>query len=204
MDIPPPYSPPVPAIQQRSQDFDTVSIRSAAPSYVSRAPSYVSTSPSPFQRAGATSGLQARANSQPILNDFRIRTWSATSYNPTARQYHSVAHRRATREQQQLLAATGTPNGLQSLQERLGEEERERIRPLEDPELVGEEAAKEARLARLAREGTEALIQEDKRWDWMLSQMKDWEEREKSWKYFRKEVEKGNTNKLARRLGLRK
>jgi hypothetical protein len=32
--------------------------------------------------------------------------------------------------------------------------------------------------------------------------MNDWEERDKSWKKFRKEVEEGRSSKLAKRLGL--
>lgn len=45
----------------------------------------------------------------------------------------------------------------------------ERIRPLEDPYLVGEEAAARARRERLAREnGDNVLYNEDRRWDWLL------------------------------------
>lgn len=45
-----------------------------------------------------------------------------------------------------------------------------RIRPLEDPYLVGEVAAARARRERLAREnGEEVLHREDSRWDWFLS-----------------------------------
>ena len=56
---------------------------------------------------------------------------------------------------------------------RLNEQEEQRaaarLRPLEDPHLVGEEAAARARRARLAREnGDEILIREDRRWDWFL------------------------------------
>jgi hypothetical protein len=32
--------------------------------------------------------------------------------------------------------------------------------------------------------------------------MSDWEERDKSWKKFRREVEEGKRGKLARRLGI--
>lgn len=60
------------------------------------------------------------------------------------------------------------------LLERIDEEERNglnHIRPLEDPYLVGEEAASRARAERLERErylGDEVLIREDRRWDWFL------------------------------------
>lgn len=44
-----------------------------------------------------------------------------------------------------------------------------RFRPLEDPYLVGEEAAARARRERLAREnGDDVLQKEDRRWDWFL------------------------------------
>ncbi|ERS98478.1 hypothetical protein HMPREF1624_05262 [Sporothrix schenckii ATCC 58251] len=46
------------------------------------------------------------------------------------------------------------------------------FRPLEDPYLVGETAARRARAERMAREnnthGEEALHREDRRWDWFL------------------------------------
>lgn len=212
---PPPYSP---QLRQPldSRDFDTASVRSAAPSYVSRAPTYVSTIPSSsaFWGAGAfssptgSSSRQSRPRDEPSLNAFTGRNWSITTPNPNARQYHSVAHRRATaasaQEQHQLLAATLTPNGLQGLEEQREGEEKKKLRPLEDPELVGEEAAEIARKARLAKEGHEILVQEDQGWDWMLSQMKDWEKREHNWQIFRKEAEMGKAQKLAKSLGSRK
>lgn len=46
-----------------------------------------------------------------------------------------------------------------------------RTRHLEDPHLVGEEAAARARRARLAREnGDDVLLREDRRWDWFLGE----------------------------------
>ncbi|KAF1987398.1 hypothetical protein K402DRAFT_47579 [Aulographum hederae CBS 113979] len=59
--------------------------------------------------------------------------------------------------------------------------------PLEDPILVGEAAAARAREERLYRENCrdEALRNEGKAWDFLLAQMMDWEERERSWGRFR-------------------
>lgn len=66
--------------------------------------------------------------------------------------------------------------------ERIEEEERERLnraRPLEDPYLVGEEAAARARAERVAREdsarveggrGDEVLVRENRRWDAFLGE----------------------------------
>ncbi|KZF25454.1 hypothetical protein L228DRAFT_265923 [Xylona heveae TC161] len=79
---------------------------------------------------------------------------------------------------------------------------------LEDPGLVGQEAADRARKQRLyirsCREEQEncALRQENKSWDFMLGQMSDWQERQRSWAKFRDEVR--GTRLLGRRLGLRK
>lgn len=86
----------------------------------------------------------------------------------------------------------------------MDEESRERdIRTLEDPRLVGEEAAEKNRQERLKREnGYEVLEMENRRWDWLLAQMSDWEERDKSWRKFRQELQGGNRAKLARRLGM--
>jgi hypothetical protein len=48
-----------------------------------------------------------------------------------------------------------------------------RVRPLEDPDLVGEEAAEIAKTQRLVREGKlgiEVLYREDRRWDWLIGE----------------------------------
>lgn len=60
--------------------------------------------------------------------------------------------------------------------DRLNEEEEQRAavrgRPLEDPHLVGEDAAMRARSQRLAGEnGDEILIREDRQWDWWLGKL---------------------------------
>jgi hypothetical protein len=79
------------------------------------------------------------------------------------------------------------------------------LSPLEDPYLVGEEAAEQARTQRIYREmclrGEEAVRYEGKAWEFMLAQMADWEERERSWRRFREQV--GRTKLLGRRIGLR-
>jgi hypothetical protein len=49
-------------------------------------------------------------------------------------------------------------------------EEEHTVRPLEDPYLVGEEAAAQAKRERLARERDDSILQmEEKQWDWLLS-----------------------------------
>lgn len=66
-----------------------------------------------------------------------------------------------------LRAALGRVNAANAVASEEGEDTR--IRPLEDPYLVGEEAAARARNERLARKhGEDVLIREDRRWDWWL------------------------------------
>jgi hypothetical protein len=108
-------------------------------------------------------------------------------------------------EQSTLLAAAlNGEDGIERMKRRMEGEERERgIRANEDPELVGEEAAKRNREEREKREGRWGVLEkEDRRWDWLLAQMSDWEERDKSWKKFRLELEGGKRAKLAKRLGM--
>lgn len=76
------------------------------------------------------------------------------------------------------------------------------LRPLEDPYLVGEQAAAEARQQRIAREvGEDMLREEDKQWDWMLAQMKTWEERDRNWTRLRQEAAHSRRKTLFRRIG---
>lgn len=130
--------------------------------------------------------------------------------NPNARHYQAVANRRVS-------AANGSRNSsahaLRGVLDRLNEEEEQRatarVRPEEDPHLVGEDAATRARSRRLAREnGDEILVREDRQWDWwlcklpqrapksmeqprplrgasltrVLAQMRDLDQRSESWK----------------------
>ncbi len=104
--------------------------------------------------------------------------------NPQARHYHNIAHRRAEergeRDRIEFLAAGGRRDPVKAVKMVVGIREREefgceiggvggrRVRPLEDPELVGESAADMARRERLRREGMEVLEREDMRWDWFL------------------------------------
>ncbi|KAH8886690.1 hypothetical protein GQ53DRAFT_334069 [Thozetella sp. PMI_491] len=221
-----------------AEDFETASIRSAAPSYISDVPSYHSTVPvnepiPPYSPPASTSlvpsaeasgsstdsttasttpsppgphphehtrsasvpstlpsetrtyglppvptGPLRRHSDVPTLGEFRIPSWSHINSNPT---YQRVANRRATAA----AAAAVQSNRMEGLKRmvltRIEEEERinNRFRPLEDPYLVGEEAAARARRERLARESGEVLFREDRHWDWFLSQVKDRDGRER-------------------------
>ncbi|KUJ09225.1 uncharacterized protein LY89DRAFT_281133 [Mollisia scopiformis] len=209
MEHPPPYVPHEPIT---TEDLETASIRSAAPSYVSDTPTYVSTIPPSPPRTGLPPipPLPAPpANPNPSLDAYRISSWSKTqTSNPTTKHYQRIAQRRAsnlTRQQQSclLIAALNGEDGIAQIKKKMDAEQRAKnIRTNEDPYLVGEEAAEQNRQERLRKEnGWGVLEREDKRWDWLLAQMSDWEERDKNWKRFRKEVITGNRRKLSNRFG---
>ena len=128
--------------------------------------------PSPFRRG-----------QDPTLSQYlRIGTnpWSSLHSNPTARHYQAVANRRvastSTGGSGSNVNSSSNAEAVRTVRDtmaRMNEEEEQRAaarpRPLEDPHLVGEEAAARARRARLAREnGDDILIREDRRWDWFL------------------------------------
>lgn len=106
--------------------------------------------------------------------------------NPNARHYQAVANRRVSAANS---SSNSSVDALRGILDRLNEEEEQRattrVRPLEDPHLVGEDAAMRARSQRLARENSdEILIREDRQWDWWLAQMRDLEQRSESWREY--------------------
>ncbi|TAQ83135.1 hypothetical protein B7494_g8541 [Chlorociboria aeruginascens] len=180
-------------------------------------PRYTSSPPSPtYGPSSSKSSLSSlsspRSPTLPSLSQYNAPFPSIPRVhgsNPNSRLYHSVASRRASaltiQEQAGLLnAAMNGEEGIERMKKKLQEEEKERLqRTIEDPHLVGQEVADRNREERLRREnGWAVLEEEDKRWDWLLAQMSDWEERDKSWKKFRKELEGGKRARLARRLGM--
>ncbi|ELR04819.1 hypothetical protein VC83_07055 [Pseudogymnoascus destructans] len=208
--IPPPaYTPRAPS--PPAPDIETASILSAAPSYFSSAPSYFSSAPS-YSTLPRPPPSTSRS---PSLADYYPTSWSRNA-TPSSRHYDAVAARRAeaasardTADLLEVASVTRDPvrAALRVVKEREreefgeGEGEGRRVRPLEDGELVGEEAAREARRERLRWEGVEVLVREDRRWDWLLAQMNDWEERERSWKKFREKKQRTRTESLASKLG---
>ena len=198
----PPYTP----------NAETASIRT----FYSSAPSYSSAAPPSYSARRASPPLPRTQDSEPSLSLFRRPRGSLSSahhsHNPQARAYHNIAARRASSQSEQdhrdLLAAGAHRDPVKAVKSLVAVRELEefgcelsgiegkRLRPLEDPELVGEEAADRARRDRLRREGDEVLLREDKRWDWMLAQMEDWEVREKSWKSFRQNTERKRMERL--------
>lgn len=153
---------------------------------------------------------------------FNISEWSSVTSGHQSRHYQNVAHRRATIASAQeessvramamqspktpaelLKEANATEEGGDSNPCEADEDE-DILNPLEDPHLVGHEAAARAKAQKSYMRrcnDEEALRQEQKTWDFMLAQMADWKEREKSWEKFRKEVSRSRL--LGRRIGLR-
>lgn len=204
--------PPLPPYKPNPE---TASLSSFHSIY-SSAPSYSSACPPSYSPRRASPPLPRTQDSEPSLSLFCRPPGSLSSahhtHNPQARHYHSIAARRASsqsiRDQTDLLAAGAHRDPLKAVKSLVAVRELEefgcelsgiegkRLRPLEDPELVGQEAADRARRERLRREGDEVLMREDKRWDWMLAQMDDWKIREKSWKSFRQNTERKRMERL--------
>lgn len=112
------------------------------------------------------------------IHNYRLPTWS-TRNAPAERQYNSVIERRARAEKERQKAArkSGGVGGVgvvgrprAATLDRTFEYSSSSVhRPLEDPYLVGEQAAAQARRERLSREtGDDILIREDQQWDWLL------------------------------------
>ncbi|KAF2705703.1 hypothetical protein K504DRAFT_95867 [Pleomassaria siparia CBS 279.74] len=167
-------------------------------------------------------GFQSRAQGSMLdIHNYNFNTgsWSTSRTSANSRQQASVARRRAnvTSNTTTILnslsavppatsSGTISPNAssmnVSAYPVQVGSSSAP-LSPLEDPYLVGEEAARKARTSRIYREmclrGKETQRQESRSWDFMFSQMADWEERERSWTSFRHRV--GQTKLLARLRG---
>ena len=131
MERPPAYEP---RGALSSDDLETASIHSTAPSYRSEAPPYAPSTrpglPSPYTSSPAHPS--SRTYSEPSLNAFRMSSWSQTTANPSARHYHNVASRRASartvEEQATLLAAAlNGENGIAQMKRKMDEKKIEII-----------------------------------------------------------------------------
>ena len=190
--LPPLYTP-------RRTSNESSSIRSEAPSYHSTVPQHhtillsTPSQPPPPAPPARPTGLPPIP---PSLSSSRGSSLSIHQYSqpwttfsaPQTRQYQSVAARRHERaasssQHKSLITRTHIRNPVA---------ESTAVSPQEDPHLVGEVAATEARNRRLLMsrmEGEEVLRREDEKWDFLLAQMQDWEERQRSWGVFRSRVE---------------
>ena len=218
-----PVIEPLP-VYTRREDADAVSIRSSAPSYVSHNPppyappvdSLTSAVAAPAAATQRPTGLPYRryaAGFTPRLSgpvgdvashNYNTASWGSLRTSGAAKQYENVARRRVERDS----AVAGLLSSMSLLTDGLGGSSNEQDRPvspLEDAALVGEAAAAAARDARLYREkcvrGDKMLRDESRSWDFMLAQMADWEERDRSWAKFRDDMARGRRVKLAKRIG---
>jgi len=211
----PPYSPP-------TQPSSTTAAAAPAPPAPSTDRSSSSSAAAPpatrtglpdRQYAPGFGGrARAAAGDALALAHYNIGSWSSVR-GCHSKQYENVAKRRVERESSiagfvSLLPAVTTATSAAAAPPADALEQAPRS-PLEDPQLVGEVAARRARDARLYRErcvrGDEALRNENKGWDFMMAQMADWEERERSWMRFRESVSgPGRRTMLAKRIGVGK
>ncbi|KAM0333506.1 hypothetical protein ACHAQA_002169 [Verticillium albo-atrum] len=234
-----------------TEDFETASIHSAAPSYISEAPSYHSVAPfpeaiPPYTPPGTTTTLHSTNTAQPQprslipdiinpretprqttglppipplgasaprLSQFHIPTWSTVRANPC---YLNVARRRANSGNNDSVASIRRAMLLDRVLEdedyapsapssssapAPGPSSPDMRRHLEDPHLVGEVAAAEAKRKRLARErGNDILVAEDRQWNFFLAQMGDSEDRDRGLPRIRRSPEPVQRRKPARRL----
>ncbi|KAI9888133.1 MAG: hypothetical protein M1823_000068 [Watsoniomyces obsoletus] len=207
-------SEPLPVYTARSPDIETSSILSAAPSYTSAAPSYrsrldgsssygpISASIPRHQRAGARNPWENRNTRPPVrrplgeadLSVYSVPAWSGVRSSHQERLYQSVAQRRvdaAASEARALAAAVSEgvslrePLAIYSVPE-ASEASQERAPDANDIESAERERQE---CIRKKQRDQEALDEEDKTWGFMLQQMADWEERERSWAAFRRRAE---------------
>ncbi|RPB03827.1 hypothetical protein L873DRAFT_1841009 [Choiromyces venosus 120613-1] len=146
---------------------DTVSLHSTAPSYTSSLPpAYTDRLPSSLPRVP-----EQRYNSllTPLPENYNVTAWpSLTGSGHQNRAYQNVAERRARRDAERVHAnslLTGANNAVRA-----------------DTLRVVEEAP-----------STVMLAEDGKSWDFLASQMADWEARDKSWNNFRARLSKNQS-----------
>lgn len=123
--------------------------------------------PARFETIGLPPVPAQAPNRMPPYFNFPM---SSATDTPTTRHYRKVAERRVVDGRYQ---AIGSPERQRTTRmlDAQNAANAEAFRPLEDPYLVGEQAAAEARRERLAREGPNAsLQQEERQWDWLIGQ----------------------------------
>ncbi|KAJ9635926.1 hypothetical protein H2199_008280 [Coniosporium tulheliwenetii] len=188
---------------------------SEAPTYTSRRTSIPLVPSATYGASSLVecSSITERGPGLPPMKDienhnYNISHWSSIHTSQQHRQYQNVARRRASKADANSILLSMTSSGVlagpsqassssTTAPPREGSPPREQaeiqaveiditpVSPMEDPYLVGENAARKARASRIYREmclkGDMAIRHEGKTWDFMLAQMADWEERERSW-----------------------
>ncbi|MCJ1464492.1 hypothetical protein MMC07_003105 [Pseudocyphellaria aurata] len=133
---------------------------------------------------------------------YNISEWSSATNGPRARHYQAVANRRVNDPSprtdpnpslptiQSLRTVPEESNPTPPQSRPITSDSEQHMSPLEDPELVGPEAAAHATARRRCAEEQALLLKEEQQsWDFMLAQMADWKERERSWEGFRRGVQ---------------
>ncbi|PFH58156.1 hypothetical protein XA68_14098 [Ophiocordyceps unilateralis] len=193
----PPYPDSAPAYAPR-----------AAPTSPTRPPPMLLDAgpPSPDANRSRSVGLPPIPPALPqnivCVHNFRLPTWSANNA-PAARHYRNVAERRISDGRYKVAETTiRRPVLGDTAPSPEDETSTTQPRPLEDPYLVGEVAAAQARRERLAREDTDdILVREDRQWDWLLAHMKVCDERQKNLTKFRQTVDTNQRKTLLHRIG---
>jgi hypothetical protein len=122
-------------------------------------------------------------------------SFSSVTSGSKLRHYIFVASRRATQDAAStsaslLLAAINGPQAFAELQQKIESENCEKsVSTTGDLGLVGE-AAESLREREQKERGCEGLESRDRRWDRLLEQKKNWEERGRNWVKFRRKVAK--------------
>lgn len=172
-------------------------------------------------------GFENRANSAFFEQSRNIPSWCSMTNGNNARQFQNVARRRAKREyqasqmlsslaiaptpQENFLRAPSNSNTLSSWPSAINRHSIH-ARPSsgllnshENSFVVVENAAPRSlqlhRGSILTNEETKQF--ESRSWDFMTSQMADWEERERNWSTFRSRIRSVKPKGLGKRLSLR-
>lgn len=106
------------------------------------------------------------------LRPFTFRPWSAAD-TPTAIHYRKVAERRIVDGRCNTTdhARRHCTRPVDRLIQEQNAARKEAFRPLEDPYLVGEQAAAEAKRDRLERERSNTTLQQEaQHWDWLIGE----------------------------------
>ncbi|SPO00216.1 uncharacterized protein DNG_03063 [Cephalotrichum gorgonifer] len=203
--LPPPYE-----AEQSTSDTTTSTSTRSAPARRSATTQQRGLPPVPSHPRGLPP-LPSTPAPMPSLSAFSIPSWSTFSANPTTRHYHSVAQRRVAAANDRIGSPLhrhlldrvveegddSRPRSSSGGGGGAGPSSSIRVggpgsvvrtgwayaggRPLEDPSIVGEESARRARDERMRRERNAALVLDDQRWDLYLSQMNQWQARERTW-----------------------
>lgn len=174
-----------PTYQEDPQREDQLSIYSAAPSYHS-----TSTLVPTYTALPSARQAQSQNYTSLLSANYNVSSWpSLTGSGHQNRAYANVAERRARRDQ----AAKEVEDAARVLS-RMRDDDGRRGSEVSVVSVPEEDSAKEA-------EVDMQLEEEAKSWDHLVSQMADWNERERRWEEFSKRYKEGKKRGWGRILG---